>query len=216
MKKSILIVDDEKNALRAYARQLRKFNYKVLAAESGSHALAIMKKEPVELIVLDQMMPEMDGLETFSKIKMEFSHIPVIMVTAHSSITLSVEFMKEGGADFLEKPIDFEILDIKIQQSLREVELRQKLRETEAAKREVEEKKRISDAKLKTVIDMAATLRDKINNPLTAIMLRAEAESKNKSKGCGEIMGLVRQISKFLDDCIRLKVIETEKYGGEG
>ncbi len=117
----ILIIDDTHGIRKMLSRHLRRFDYETLEAESGRDALKALREKEVDLILLDQMMPEMDGLETFENIKKEilFS-IPVIMITAHGSLNLAVTFMKAGGVDFIEKPIDIDVLVIKIRQALKQ------------------------------------------------------------------------------------------------
>lgn len=139
----ILVIDDQTNMQKMLARQLRKVGHRILVAESGRKGIEVLKTEPVDLVLLDLMMPKMDGMEIFGKIKKISSHLPVIMMTAHSSITLAVEFMKAGGHDFLEKPIDFEILCVKIQQVLEKANFKKKLQEAERlAKRDHLEKEK--------------------------------------------------------------------------
>ena len=117
----ILIVDDTQGIREMLSKQLRKFNYEILEAESGYDALKVLREKDVDLVLLDQTMPDMDGLETFEEIKKEILFdVPVIMTTAHGSLNLAVTFMKLGGVDFVEKPIDMDALVIKIRQALKQ------------------------------------------------------------------------------------------------
>jgi len=78
--------------------RLQKLSFDVLLAESGKQALSILKSKPVDLILLDQSMPEMDGLETFEKLKTTTNYqLPVIMLSAHGTIKLVMFFLKAGG-----------------------------------------------------------------------------------------------------------------------
>lgn len=123
MKKTILIIDDKDAIRRMLKLRLQKLSYDVLLAESGKQALTILKNKPIDLIILDQFMPEMDGLETYEKIKTVLDYQPtVIMLSAHGTIKLVMSFLKAGGADFEEKPIDFDLLQIKIERALQNSE----------------------------------------------------------------------------------------------
>ena len=81
MKPTILVVDDEQGA-RDSLEVILEDNYQVLTAESGQEALDTLKKTPVDVILLDVHMPEMDGLETLRKIKEQDEEIDVIMISA--------------------------------------------------------------------------------------------------------------------------------------
>ncbi|KAA3619332.1 MAG: response regulator [Calditrichaeota bacterium] len=120
MKKRLLIVDDETRIRHMLAKRLEPKSYTVVEAESGQQAIKIIQSQAIDLVLLDQNMPEMDGLTTFEKIKnLTEPTVPVIMLTAHGSIKLVLTFLKAGGTDFEEKPIDFDILHIKIERALR-------------------------------------------------------------------------------------------------
>ena len=83
--KTILIVDDEKNIRKLYEMELIRDGYKVVVASSGEEALAVVNASPPDLIVLDIRMPQMDGIETLSRLMAKHRHIPVILNSAYSS-----------------------------------------------------------------------------------------------------------------------------------
>lgn len=120
----ILIVDDSETVCRTFERQLIRLGYNPRMARSGFDAIEVLKRKNADVVILDHMMPEMDGLETFEMMKMLFDPCPrTIMNTGHGSIDLALAFMKAGGSDFIQKPVDMKILDIKIGQVLKTVEL---------------------------------------------------------------------------------------------
>jgi PAS domain S-box-containing protein len=144
--KRVLIVDDDKSIRRMLVRNLRS-EYTVIEAASGRQALAILDDTPVDLILLDQLMPGESGLETLMKIRQSLPYVPVIMVTAHGLTHLVVEFMRAGGTDFVQKPIvDMDVLRLKIRQALSSAEEFQqeitRRRKAEEALREREEQYR--------------------------------------------------------------------------
>lgn len=120
--KRVLIVDDDESIRRMLVRNLRS-EYAVIEAASGKQALAILDDTPVDLILLDQLMPGESGLETLLNIRRSLPHVPVIMVTAHGLTHLVVEFMRAGGTDFVQKPIvDMDVLRLKVRQALSSAE----------------------------------------------------------------------------------------------
>ena len=108
---SILIVDDEEDILDFLERILRA-KYTVFKAENGKEALKILETEAIQLVVSDVMMPEMDGFELCKLIKsnFEFSHIPVILLTAKNTIQAKVEGLELGADAYIEKPFSKEHL----------------------------------------------------------------------------------------------------------
>jgi len=107
----ILLVDDEEEILD-FLERILKVKYSVLKAESAKEALHILNNEPVQLIVSDVMMPEMDGFEFCKIIKsnFEYSHIPVILLTAKNTIQAKVEGLELGADAYIEKPFSKEHL----------------------------------------------------------------------------------------------------------
>ena len=132
----ILIVDDSEAIRRTLLRQVRSLGFEATAVESGLKAFELLENEKIDLVLLDQCFPGMDGLEIFEKIRTEISDLlPVIMVTAHSSMQLALSFMKMGGADYIEKPVDIDRLCIKINHSLGTAKLQYKIKKQEVALR---------------------------------------------------------------------------------
>lgn len=117
----ILIIDDDARIRRMLIRSLHT-EYGIVEAESGEHAVALLAETetPFDLILLDQMMPQMDGLETLAAIRALDPYVPVIMLSAHGSLALGVEFMRAGGNDFIEKPIvDMDLVRVRLQRALK-------------------------------------------------------------------------------------------------
>lgn len=108
---TILIVDDEEEILDFLERILSP-SYKIFRSESGKEALNILKNEPIQLIISDVMMPEMDGFELCKIIKSDFdhSHIPVILLTAKNTIRSKIKGLEQGAEAYIEKPFSKEHL----------------------------------------------------------------------------------------------------------
>lgn len=105
MKKRILSVDDEAMNNKIVARMMKdEPMYEVIPASSGAEALALLEEQSFDLVLLDMMMPEMDGLETLKHIRKK-SQVPVVIMTADKTLDTSVEFAKFGCDDYLTKPL---------------------------------------------------------------------------------------------------------------
>lgn len=118
---TILIVDDEPKNVDYLEQELEGFGYSTVSASNGAEALAIVKANPPALILLDVMMPVMDGFETCSILKAsdETRFIPVIIMTALDAVEDRVRGIKAGADDFLTKPVDERELLARIETSLR-------------------------------------------------------------------------------------------------
>lgn len=102
---TVLVTDDEKDIRSALKIYLRPEGYELLEAEDGEKALAIIKEHKVDLVLLDIMMPKMDGIETVSRLR-EFSNIPVIFLSAKSEDTDKVMGLNVGADDYVTKPFN--------------------------------------------------------------------------------------------------------------
>jgi len=116
----ILIIDDDKDILTLMNIQLQKYGYQVITENSALKALDRLSYENYDLILLDQRMPEIEGIEFIENIKNShlLSHIPVIIMTAFGNIEEAVEAMKKGAFHYITKPINFDELDLIIKQAL--------------------------------------------------------------------------------------------------
>ncbi|MFB1100469.1 response regulator transcription factor [Terribacillus sp. JSM ZJ617] len=115
--KTILLVDDEERMLDLLTIYLSRF-YITIKAKSGIEAIALMKQKRPDLILLDIMMPDLDGWETCKQIK-SFSEVPIIMLTARNEKIDVVKGLKIGADDYVTKPFDEEELLARIDAVLR-------------------------------------------------------------------------------------------------
>lgn len=114
MSEKVLLVDDEEDFLEVMAERMQTRGIEVLTSTSAEEALQIIDKESFDAIILDFMMPGMDGIETLKAIKGKKPELQIILLTGHATVQKGVEAMKLGAMDFLEKPADIEILTEKI------------------------------------------------------------------------------------------------------
>ena len=119
-KKKILIVDDEPDILRLTSLRLRKLGYDVLTAADGKEALEATRNENPDLVLLDLLIPFMNGAEVCEQIKNDktLRHIPIILFTAHSDTMTTEKAKKLGAEDYIIKPFDPEELTDKVEEIL--------------------------------------------------------------------------------------------------
>lgn len=105
--KTILVVDDEKDLLDLIEYNLKKEGFDVLKAENGEEGIKIAKEHKPDLVLMDIMMPKMDGMEAVEKMRAddELKSIPIIFLTARSDEKTEVEGLNKGGDDYITKPI---------------------------------------------------------------------------------------------------------------
>jgi len=138
----ILVIDDEPLIVKLLKHNLEKVGYSVLSAGNGREGLEVLEEEPVDVVLLDIMMPEMDGMEVLRRLKAAERPLMVIMLTAKATIDTAVACMKEGAHDFLSKPFDMDRLQITIRNALQTLSLS---RQVEHLRSEVSDKFRFDN-----------------------------------------------------------------------
>lgn len=129
----LLIVDDELPQRFGMNKALSRNNHNIYEAENGAQALEILEKKAIDVVLLDQNMPGISGLELLSRIQKITTPPLVIIVTAHGSEKIAVEAMKQGAYDYLSKPYDVDELRLAVGRALDKISLlreNQQLRET--------------------------------------------------------------------------------------
>lgn len=121
---NILLVDDEANILKLMEIWLKRAGFGVITAMNGEEALAKLKKEDIDLIVADVMMPVMDGFTLVETLRAEGKTIPVILATAKESIEDKKEGFNCGADDYMVKPIDHEELVLRINAVIKRADIR--------------------------------------------------------------------------------------------
>jgi len=107
---SILLVEDELTLARQLRRALEASGHEVSVVDHGSDVLPALETEPPDLVLLDLRLPDVSGLDVLSDIRRQFSDLPVVLMTAHSSFEDAVEAMRRGASDYLPKPLDIDKL----------------------------------------------------------------------------------------------------------
>lgn len=117
----ILVVDDEATTRDLLSRILADAGYEVVDTFSAEEALALLHREPYDLVTLDVMMPHVDGLEACRRIR-QFSSVPVIFVTARNEPINEVEGFEAGGDDYIRKPFHIQAVLSRVRAVLRRAE----------------------------------------------------------------------------------------------
>ena len=123
-KYSILVVDDDPAHRIMLHSLLKGWGYEISEAKDGSEAIALIHEQPFDLILMDIRMIKVSGLQALIEIKSFNPSIPVIMMTAYSSVETAVEALKNGAYDYLIKPLDFNELRLSIDRAMDHKKLR--------------------------------------------------------------------------------------------
>ncbi|MDX5621848.1 response regulator transcription factor, partial [Clostridioides difficile] len=118
MNNTILVVDDEKEIRDLIEIYLLNSGYNVIKAEDGKEALDILKKENIHLMILDIMMPKMDGIEVCRKVR-ESLNIPILMLSAKSEDMDKIQGIMTGADDYLTKPFNPLELTVRVKSLIR-------------------------------------------------------------------------------------------------
>jgi len=136
MSKRILVVDDEKAIRWSLGEALRNAGYEVDEVENGEKALKLFQDDPVDLVILDLKLPDIDGIKVLKELKKIEPALPIIMMTAYGEVETAVEAIKSGAYDFLQKPFQLEKMKIEIKNALEASNLKQQLDDIRKKERE--------------------------------------------------------------------------------
>lgn len=106
----VLVVDDEPDFRSALATRLERRGFDVDLAADGAEALGAASASPPDVVVLDVLMPGLDGIATLRRFRSEHPEIPVILLTGHASASSGIDGMRLGAFDYLTKPVPVEEL----------------------------------------------------------------------------------------------------------
>lgn len=112
--RNILLIDDEEDFLETTSRRLRRREFEVKTATRCAEAMPAVIAGWPQVVVLDVMLADTDGMECLRQIKQQAPRLPVVMLTGHASMQASLQGLEHGASDYCLKPIEFEELVEKI------------------------------------------------------------------------------------------------------
>jgi signal transduction histidine kinase len=236
MREKLLIVDDERMILELTSMVLSSRGFDVSVVDNASESYELIEREQPALVLLDYMMPKINGLEALKEIRERFPETYVIMFTGKGSEEVAVELMKAGASDYILKPFSNAKLVERIENVLRirSVELRNKelveeqerlLGEIEKWNRELEERVELKTAelelahheillteKLAALGHLSAGMAHEIRNPLNSISLFAQVmrsglENEPEMRSYSE--KIINEVERI--DAILVKLLSTSK-----
>lgn len=154
----ILVVDDDAGHLATLKTIARSWGYRVSTADDGSIAVELAKEQPFDLILMDVRMAEVDGIEALRQIKTYNPAIPILIMTAYSSVASAVDAIKAGAYDYLTKPLDFEALRLAVERAMEHTHLKVENRQLKEKLRDEFDWQNIigTSPPMKALIDMVA------------------------------------------------------------
>lgn len=179
---SILIVDDSADNLRVLSATLRQQGYQIRCAKSGSMALLGVQAFPPDLILLDILMPEMDGYEVCHRLKAnpQTCDIPVIFLSALDETNDKVKAFQAGGADYITKPFQGEEVLARVEHQLTIRRLRQQLTEQSLQLKQAKEVAEAADQVKITISRISNELQAPLNTILDYSQLLSQISPDQK------------------------------------
>jgi len=169
---TVVVVDDSMPVRKLLEKALSSKGYQVISFASGQELLEFTELPSVDLILLDQVMPELTGLETYKRLILGPKAPPCIMLTGDESQSLAVEFMRLGGVDFIPKPFDMAVLDLSVRRAIDESQLRDRFAEEKLARRAAEESNHLKD-------EFLANISHELRTPLHGIISFTDKALRN-------------------------------------
>jgi two-component system cell cycle response regulator len=224
----ILIVDDHEDNVELLRARLESWGFTAETAGDGAEALAKVEASPPDLILLDVMMPVMDGIEVARRVKgnPNLPFIPIIMQTALDATENKVEGLEAGADDYITKPIDFAELKARLNSMLRIKRLQEELEERERQLLEANERLRhMSQTDVLTGLDNRRHLEERIDEmfehakrlsePFSCVMVDLDRfKSVNDTYGHQAGDAVLKQLARILRAEIR-EIDRAGRYGGE-
>jgi diguanylate cyclase (GGDEF)-like protein len=224
----VLIVDDHEDNIELLRARLEAWGFATESAGDGEEALKRIDESPPDLILLDVMMPNIDGIEVARRVKGNRSlpFIPIIMQTALDATENKVEGLEAGADDYITKPIDFAELKARVNSMLRIKRLQDALEERERQLLEANERLRhMSQTDSLTGLDNRRYLEERIdemfeharrlNEPFACVMCDLDRfKSVNDSHGHQAGDAVLKQFARILRDEVR-EIDRVGRYGGE-
>jgi DNA-binding NtrC family response regulator len=215
VKKTVLVVDDEA-AVRESLKWVFKGTYDVLLAKDGRQAMDSIDSKRPDLILLDILLPDINGLEVLHNIREQYKTLPVIMITATKTVKNAVEAMKLGADDYIVKPFDLEELRIIVRKTLSTQEL---AREVELLRSEVNRSYGFENiiGKSKEMLEIFRVVRQVANSKSTILVTGESGTGKELISRAIHYQSARRSKPFVTINCAAIPetLIESELFGHE-
>lgn len=206
----ILIVDDtlmNRKLLRGILSKAVE-KYEIVEADSGKAALEALSRDPPDIVLLDVMMPEMDGFEVCQRIKADEKNrlLPILFITAMEEMEQKVKAFKMGGADYITKPINAEEVRARVSIQIRGLESGQK---------------HVAEQNVRVMKDMIATYNHNMNQPLMAAYMYLDGllmRTGGDEKTIATVDKIKKELNKMKEILCQIQALEEVKrtdYVGE-
>jgi DNA-binding NtrC family response regulator len=216
LKTKILVVDDEEKIRKILTRLLEDEEYRVKAVENGSRAIAAATTFRPDLILMDQNMPGINGIEALTAIREKLPAVTVIIITAFGEVSLAVEAIKKGAYDYLEKPFDNDKLLMLISRALEHQRLTAELhilKQTIAVNKSFDQIIGISNA-MKKIIEQAKCV---VDTDASVLLQGESGTGKDVIANAIHLAGKRKDAPIVTVNCgaIPFSLIESELFGHE-
>jgi signal transduction histidine kinase len=214
---TVFIVDDEEVNVKLIKGILASENYNLISALSGSEALSMLTSNRPDLILLDVMMPEMDGFETCRKIKQNKNTkiIPILMVTALSEKEHRLKALNCGADDFLSKPVDKTELKIRVKSLLRikeyHNELIERYEEIEKKNVQLQELEEFKDGLLHMIVHDLKNPLFAISGNIELLLLDKENFSETQNIAAENCLSSCQNLTEMVQQLLDINKLENKK-----
>ncbi|RKY71439.1 MAG: hypothetical protein DRQ14_07340, partial [Candidatus Latescibacterota bacterium] len=166
----VLSIDDDRIILKLLDEFLRSEGYTSLTAKNGEEGLTIFKREKPQVVIVDVLMPDIDGLEVLKEVKGMDPEVEVIVMTGFGDMDMVIRALREGASDFLQKPIQIDVLKVALKRAEERRAMRRKLREyAQDLERLVEERTRELQEKNEELEQFVYTVSHDLKAPVVSI-----------------------------------------------
>lgn len=214
MKPIVLVADDDASILEILKLGFRSKGYEVITASDGKSAIQAIEQSRPDLLVLDIEMPGLTGIEVLRHLRKDWPALPVVIMTAHGTISLAVEAMKEGATEFITKPFEMEQLLLVIHKALERETLR---REVEVLRKQVDGRYETISSVNAEMLKVLTTAQKAAHSDATILLLGESGVGKDLLARCIHAWS-PRQNKLFTPvNCVALteELLESELFGHE-
>lgn len=218
----LLIVDDLEDNRIILQRRFERRGFEAVAVSGGAEALDVLDREPFDLVLLDIVMPDMDGFEVLARIRQTYTalDLPVIMVTVKDSSASVVRALKLGANDYVTKPIDFEVAQARVAAHIGRKQAEERARraapDQEKLVAELRRAVRQAQASTRAKSEFLANMSHEIRTPLNGILgmasvLEKDCEDLRRRQMIRTIVDSAVALERLLSDALDLSRVEAGK-----